>query len=221
MAQSPTGTTTATDAWHHFSPLPLSRLLEAALQAFVAHGYHGASVREIAEIAGVTVPTLYYHHDSKQGLLLALLNASMDDLVARTAAAHAAAGAGAFERFVDLVDCHVRYTCHRPRVAWLDAEARWLDDDAREAYAVPRRAVEQRMLDTIVQGVDEGVFAVEHPNEATRALFGAIGAVATWYRPDGSLGPDEVAARYVGVALDVVRADHDLREAGVRRARSR
>ena len=207
--------------WSTFDKLELDPLLEAALLTFVERGYHGASVREIAGRAGVTVPTLYYHYGNKQGLLLALLQSSMDDLADRTRAAFAEAGEDPLHQFVDLVDCHVRFSCHRPRVAWLDAEARYLDAEARAVYAVPRREAEQQLLDVVERGVGLGVFDTPWPVEATRALFGAIQSIATWYRPDGPLTPEEIAARHVGIGLEAVGADATQRKEGVERARGR
>lgn len=50
-----------------------TRLLHAAVRVFDRKGYAGASVREIAEMAGVTKPALYYHFGSKEGLLAAVI----------------------------------------------------------------------------------------------------------------------------------------------------
>lgn len=50
-----------------------TRLLNAAVRVFDRKGYHAASVREVADLAGVTKPALYYHFGSKEGLLLAIL----------------------------------------------------------------------------------------------------------------------------------------------------
>jgi TetR/AcrR family transcriptional regulator len=50
-----------------------TRLLNAAVRVFDRKGYAGASVREIAEAAGVSKPALYYHFGSKEGMLLAIL----------------------------------------------------------------------------------------------------------------------------------------------------
>jgi len=43
-------------------------LLLVALTHFAAKGYDGVQVREVAEEAGVSKPTLYYHFGSKEGL---------------------------------------------------------------------------------------------------------------------------------------------------------
>ncbi len=49
------------------------RLLDAALRLFARKGFESASVRELAEAADVTRPTLYYHFGSKEGLYLELV----------------------------------------------------------------------------------------------------------------------------------------------------
>lgn len=57
-------------------PLPGSaprRLLDAALAAFEAEGYDGASVTGVARAAGVTTGALYHHFGSKAGLHAVLL----------------------------------------------------------------------------------------------------------------------------------------------------
>jgi AcrR family transcriptional regulator len=50
------------------------QLLGAALEVFVANGYHAAAMDDIAERAGVSKPVLYQHFPGKQELYLALLD---------------------------------------------------------------------------------------------------------------------------------------------------
>jgi AcrR family transcriptional regulator len=57
------------------------QLLDAALEVFVARGYHAAAMDEIAERAGVSKPVLYQHFPGKLDLYLALLDESVDTLV--------------------------------------------------------------------------------------------------------------------------------------------
>jgi len=57
-----------------------TRLLNAAVRVFDRKGYAAASVREVAEMAGVTKPAVYYHFGSKEGLLLAILDQAMRDV---------------------------------------------------------------------------------------------------------------------------------------------
>ena len=50
------------------------QILDVAVQVFARSGYHGASMNDVADAAGVTKPVLYQHFDSKQDLYLALLD---------------------------------------------------------------------------------------------------------------------------------------------------
>ena len=51
------------------------RIVETALRLFSERGTSAVSVRDIADIAGVTVPGLYYHFDSKAALIQAVYRA--------------------------------------------------------------------------------------------------------------------------------------------------
>jgi AcrR family transcriptional regulator len=83
--------TATSDARPRSSRLPRHerrrQLLDAALKVFVSQGYHAAAMDEIAERAGVSKPVLYQHFPSKLDLYLALLDQSVDGLVARVRAA--------------------------------------------------------------------------------------------------------------------------------------
>ena len=59
------------------------QLLTAAQAVFVAQGYHGAAMDDIAERAGVSKPVLYQHFPSKLELYLALLDQHAEALVDR------------------------------------------------------------------------------------------------------------------------------------------
>ena len=50
-----------------------AEILAEATTLFVAHGYHGLSMRQIAEAVGVTKAALYYHFEDKEALFLAIL----------------------------------------------------------------------------------------------------------------------------------------------------
>ena len=58
-------------------PAPARRrqLLEAALDAFSARGFHRTSMDDVAAAAGVTKPVLYQHFGSKRALYAELLDA--------------------------------------------------------------------------------------------------------------------------------------------------
>ena len=58
-----------------------AQLLDAALEIFVAQGYHAAAMDEIADRAGVSKPVLYQHFPGKLELYLALLEQACDKII--------------------------------------------------------------------------------------------------------------------------------------------
>lgn len=57
-----------------------ARIQQEAARLFVASGYHGVSMREVAEAVGVTKPALYHHYADKEALFLAMLNGTLAGL---------------------------------------------------------------------------------------------------------------------------------------------
>lgn len=67
-----------------------TRILEEATRLFMAYGYNGISMREIAEAVGVSKAGLYYHFKDKEDLFLAILHDAlrrMEQVVAQARAA--------------------------------------------------------------------------------------------------------------------------------------
>jgi AcrR family transcriptional regulator len=71
-----------------------SALLESAESEFSEHGYHGATLREIADSAGVSTGALYYNFTTKEELFLALLEVRMEERIREIQDAFAAEQSG-------------------------------------------------------------------------------------------------------------------------------
>ncbi|GAA3543263.1 TetR/AcrR family transcriptional regulator [Amycolatopsis ultiminotia] len=192
--------------WREFGPLDLSPILAAALEVFWEHGFHGATVREIARRVGMTVPALYYHHENKEGLLVALLELGTGEATWRTRAAAEEGAGDPAKQLTNVVEAIVRQMTQRTRLATLDLELRYLSARSRRRYAARRKTVENVLAEVVDAGARTGVFTVADTEETSRALLGMCQSVARWYRPDGDCSPEEMAARYVEIALMTVGA---------------
>ncbi|MFC9841356.1 TetR/AcrR family transcriptional regulator [Rhodococcus sp. NPDC127530] len=194
-------------SWREYTDQGLSKVLAAALAAFVEKGYDGASIREIASRAGLSVPGLYHHYPSKQALLVGLTNAVMRELLDRSHAAVAEAGPTPGERFDAVVESLLRFHMYRREQAFVASrETRSMEPESRKAY-IALRDEQQEMLDDIVrEGVAAGLFRTPFPEDASRAVVTMCVAVSTWYREDGPLSPDELVERYLAIARSTVGA---------------
>jgi AcrR family transcriptional regulator/DNA-binding Xre family transcriptional regulator len=192
--------------WRRYGPLEFDPVLAAALEEFLAIGYHGATVRGIAARCGLSVSGIYHYYTRKQQMLVMLLDFTMNDLLARARAAQSE-GRDPVERFSLLVENLVLYHTHRRELGFVGvSEMRSFEAENRQKIA-ELRTVQQRMVDHEVEdAVRRGRFRADHPHEAARAVVTMCTALPTWWRPDGPLSPEQVAEQYVGIALDMMRA---------------
>lgn len=194
-------------AWREYADDPtadLPRILAGALLAFAEHGYHGTSIRDVAAAAGLSVPGVYHHFRSKQDILRALMDTTMAELLGRSRAALEDAGPDPAARFDAVVEAFVRFHMFRRPQAFVgSSEIRSLTDENRTAVVARRDEAQALLEEAVADGVAAGVFAADHPDhagEVARAVSSLCVGVASWYRADGPLGPDEVVARHLQLA---------------------
>lgn len=193
-------------AWRVFEPLDFDPVLRAALDEFVHIGYHGATVRSIAARAGLSVPGIYHHYDSKQQMLMAIERYTMADLLARAEAARAEGG-DPVERFSLLVELLALYHTHRAELGFVGAAEKRSLDPANSRVIARQRTRQQRMVDReVTDAVRAGQFRADKPHERARAIVTMCTALPTWWRPDGVYSPEQIAKQYVTFALDLMTA---------------
>ncbi len=56
-------------------------ILSAAIRLFNQSGYHATSMSDIARAVNIKKPSLYHHFESKEAILLAILETGMERLI--------------------------------------------------------------------------------------------------------------------------------------------
>lgn len=171
------------------------RILEAAAGQFLRQGYAAASVRDIADAAGIGTSTLYHYFASKEDLLVAVHEAGL----ARIRDALMAAIEGVEEPWARLeAACVAHLQALLEGGLIFQAVMRELpsvfDADALERIRATRDNYErifQRLLDdlSLPRGTDR--------HELRLMLLGSLNWAFTWYRP-GRSTPEELARTFVG-----------------------
>jgi AcrR family transcriptional regulator/DNA-binding XRE family transcriptional regulator len=183
-------------SWRVYDELRLAPQLQAALTSFLELGYHGTSVRDLARLAGLSVPGLYYHVASKQALLVAVMDLTMTDFRDRCVAARAE-GADAAERFTLLVECFALFHSVRRELAFIGAsEMRSLEDDDHRRIADLRTECQHLVTTEVEALAAAGLIDNPYPEDAARAVVTMLVGIANWYRDDGELTPEQIARRY-------------------------
>jgi len=182
-------------------------IVDAARREFAERGYGGASVRDIAGRAGVSMAALYYWYPGKHDLLAAILQEDLEHYFAACVEALEAAGDRPADQLCALVSATVRYRVDHPvRSSVVLAEGRSLRPDQREAYRAGLDRASDQFRDVIERGLAAGEFDTPFPDDARRTIIAACNAVHEWYRPDGAVGVADLVDRYAAIALAVVGA---------------
>jgi AcrR family transcriptional regulator/DNA-binding XRE family transcriptional regulator len=194
--------------WRSFGPAPLDDALRGAAAAFLAIGYHGATMRDIASRAGLSVPGMYYHYESKQEMLLEIMDFTMTDLLWRAHAALEESGGEPLAGFRLLVECLVRYNVERRDLAFLGiSESRALDEQAFEKVHAKQVQFHDLLVEQISGGIEAGLFDEGDPAVTARAVVSMCSGLNLWYTEHGLLTIDEVVGRYVAFAIGIVTAE--------------
>lgn len=193
--------------WRDFDAPTTPPLLQSAVDAFVLHGYHGTSIRSLASHAGLSVPGLYHHYDSKHAILVDIMRFAMDDLYARSTAAIAEAGASVEHQARAAIECLVLFHVHRADLAFLAAsEIRSLQTTARSEHLARRDRQQRLLVELVDRGVSDGIFRPDSPRLTTRAVITMCTGVAQWFRKEGDLTPAQVTEHYVAVSMRALGA---------------
>ncbi len=149
------------------------RILDEAAGLFVTHGYHGLSMRQIAEAVGVSKAGLYYHFEDKETLFLAILLHHIERVGALVDEARARGGSARDQvrAVLSNILTHMRGSQRFIRLAEQDAVS--LHPESRETM---HSAYRQRFLGPIEaileQGVARGELRPLDPTQTTWLLLG-------------------------------------------------
>ena len=186
--------------------LARARLLEAAVEAFGAKGFHGTTTRDIATGAGMSPAAVYVHHRSKEELLYAVSRVGHEKTLELVRDAAATPGTPT-DRLAAIAREFARY--HAESHTWariVNYELSALSPEHLEEIRALRIGIEQEVRATIEAGIAAGEFDVPDTGMATTAVLSLGIDIARWYREDGRWTPADVGAHMTDLALRIVGA---------------
>lgn len=177
------------------------QILEAAAQIFSTKGYHATSMQDIANVVELKKASLYHHIDSKQDVLLEILDQALDMVIEQVNQATN----GEYPTPEKLRRAMRTYLStlaeNRELAAVLLLEYRSLDSPQYTQHIIRRDRFESLWRDLVQEGLDDGLFDCPDPAQAARALLGLMNWTITWYSPQGSLSPTQIADQYADLLL--------------------
>ena len=181
------------------------RLLAAARRVFAHHGFHGASVEEIASRAGFSTGALYSNFDGKEDLFLVLMEREIEEH-AREIADAVSARASVSERATGGARQWMTMIEREPEVLLLFMEF-WAygvrDPSVRPKVAARFAQVRELITRLIADGVREFDLELDIPAEQ---LAVAIDALADGIARQKLADPDAVPDELMGTVLSLLLA---------------
>lgn len=182
-------------------PYDLDAIVDIAVQVFLRRGYDGASLDQVAEAAGITKASIYYHADGKEALLARGAGRALEALFAVLEEAGAREGRE-IDRLKYVIRRTVEITVRRlPEVALL---LRVRGNTQTERWILEQRRRFDRLVAKIVNDAQaKGQIRTDiEAGLITRLLFGMLNSLTEWYRPGGGLSVDDVVIAATRIALE-------------------
>ncbi len=179
-----------------------TRIGQEAARLFVASGYHGVSMREVAEAVGVTKPALYHHYADKESLFLAMLDGALAGLARLIE--HASAQSGLSAQLDTLVSELVDSAPEQRVGLQLASELRHVSPERRKSFENEYRRVWMGGLSALFEGASaRGELRADMPPQMlTRAFLALIYPLVTGTPP---ADPQGTARALLSVYLDGAR----------------
>lgn len=177
-------------------------IVDAATETFSRLGYHGASMQDVAEAAGMRKASLYHHVRKKEDLLFAIHERLIDELIAETINV-ASSSRDPSEKLRDILRVTMRFIArNREAVTVFLHERGAVTGDRWAALVAKRNFYESMVRGIIADGVGSGRFVEQTPPDiAARGVLAMANWGYTWFRQDGRLSADEVADVFATIAL--------------------
>lgn len=166
------------------------RILDVAAEQLAAKGYAGTTLTEIAAAAGMQPGSVYYHFDSKDEVVEAVLAEGLSHAdVALAGAISTAAGVRAATNLRNVAVAYVGSLIADSHYAVANircyAEA---PPKTRVRLQVPMRAFVSQWVALIEAGQRDGSIRTDvHAPAQARMVIGALNSVALWFRAGGEV----------------------------------
>lgn len=165
-------------------------------------------MQDIADSVSLQKASLYHHINSKQEILVVILDQALDGLV-KDMQEIVAVNLPAEDKLRQAVHTYLNnLTRDADLAAVLLLEHRNLDRDLRLRHVKKRDRFESLWRQIIQQGVKTGEFQKIDEKITAFAILGVLNWTITWYHEKGKFSPDELAETFSNLFLSGLKWEH-------------
>ena len=171
-------------------------ILKSAAAAFRRHGYHGASVDEIATALDMTKGNLYYYFQNKEEILFACHDYSLDELLAAMDEVRMQP-TRPDEKLRTLILAFLHMMLDELQTTALTLDLQALSPPLMKRVISKRDRFDHGLREIIQQGMNEGLFRPGDPKMIGFAIMGAVNWTTKWFDPSGPMSSEDIGQRFV------------------------
>ncbi|MBZ0291740.1 MAG: TetR/AcrR family transcriptional regulator [Anaerolineae bacterium] len=186
-------------------------ILVAAADILQRNGYEATTMKDIAAEVNLTAASLYHHFENKDMLLLAVLEAGLDEIIRRMEPI-AQSDKDCREKLRAMIAIHVTGQTDNTAVgAAMIFEIRSLLTATGKAQAgrfIRQRDYFEGLFRQVVQdGIEAGDFRPVDVPIFVKTMLGAHNWISVWYQPTGRLNGTEIAEQMAETFLRALILD--------------
>ena len=187
-----------------------AEVLREAARLFMASGFHGTSMDDIASALGFTKAALYHYFRAKSDILYEIYDAVAEEVSQRLD--RHPPELSAEERLHQTMRDMMHVIAEMPiEVTVFFQEGPLLSSCLPRRQAKELRAKEERfsdyVTDTVEDAMDSGVLRRADATMTAYAFIGMVSWASRWYQAGGRAGINEIADLFFTIGMDGARAD--------------
>lgn len=172
-------------------------ILRAAARLFRERGYERTRLTDIADALNITKPSLYYYVGNKEGILIAIQQSGLDQMLAGFDQLVAGERTGA-ELLTILLARYGEWTTTEFGVCVVTLFNIKVSPKGARSLHAARRLLERKVRSLIERGIADGSIKPCNSALAATALFGCLNWMAFWYdRARARLTAAEISELFV------------------------
>lgn len=182
-------------------------LLQIASRVFATKGIAAATVRDIAQEAGILSGSLYHHFTSKEEMVREIITPGSTGATQSHADLIASAGNAADALRACILDA-VRWAASKPDVARIFRnDAQYIRETPGLADSEGRRQANRLLWVAVVEaGIADGTFRADvDADVVVRAMWDAVLSSIRWFPPLGDRDPESIGDELVSFFVAGIR----------------
>jgi TetR/AcrR family transcriptional regulator, cholesterol catabolism regulator len=181
-------------------------IIDTSARVFARQGYHATGINELCDANDLGKGALYYYIGSKEGLLAAIHDRVMDEVLRGADRVAEAGGSPSVQLAMlgeELLDVIHRYPDH----VWVFLhEFPALTGERAATFRGRRHEYERRVEDVLRAGVESGEFRDLDPWLTARAWLGMHNYTYLWLRPGQRVSARDVAKPFAEIFIRGIHA---------------